>query len=70
MKLVIILMLIVVIILSGCMSYDVNFKNAEGKTYFCKGHGWGLIGTAVASSNKNDCIARAEAKGYKQEEKQ
>lgn len=53
--------------LSSCMSYDVRFKNADGKTYFCKGDGWGLVGVPVAFANKDDCIARAEANGFKKQ---
>ena len=62
------LIVAICLLLSSCLSYDVNFKNAEGKTAYCRGHGWGFIGAPLAYSNKQDCISKTEAKGFRKEE--
>lgn len=53
------------LVLSGCASLDTTLVNKDGQRYRCSASGYGIIGSTVAQSRFDDCIARAEDKGYK-----
>ena len=54
----------VVLLLSGCTTYNTELRNAQGAVTVCKQSGWGLIGGAIASAQHNDCIRNAHETGY------
>lgn len=50
--------------LSGCADLATTLTNRDGKQYHCQATGAGLIGTAIATSRYNDCVAAANSRGY------
>lgn len=59
------LLLLLVCSLTACVSTTTTLKNAEGKEAFCSATGYGIIGSMVASSRYDECMAKLKEKGYK-----
>lgn len=51
--------------LAACVNLDTTTKNAQGNTYRCFARGGGIIGSSLAQSAYDDCMKRAEEKGFR-----
>ena len=55
-------------LLSGCAAIPVQettLRNADGGTITCKQVGRGIISYSVGKSIYEDCVAKAQAEGYR-----
>jgi hypothetical protein len=58
------LTLVISVTLTACASYDTVLTNSDGKKFYCKTTGYGLVGSLSAQSKHDDCLSVAKEKGY------
>lgn len=63
--LVVLFLIFITIMCSGCASNERILKDGKGNYIKCTSSGYGIMGTAMANKHFNDCIENAKQKGYK-----
>lgn len=56
---------VLVVALSSCATYDSTMHNSNGGAYTCKTQSFGIISTLRAGSIQKQCETQAHAAGYK-----
>lgn len=57
-------MLVLIVALCSCTTYDRTLHNEEGQWYQCKATGYGIVGTITATQAQDNCEAKAHKLGY------
>ena len=60
-----ILLLIGVLLLTGCVSYAKTLVNDTGDRQSCSANGWGFIGAPYAAHTFDRCIENLHKRGYR-----
>lgn len=60
-------MFFLVVALCSCVSYDTTYHSQDGRQYFCRGQGYGIIGSTIAIQREADCDKAAKQAGFSKE---
>lgn len=60
-------MFVLAVALCSCVSYDTTYHSQDGRQYFCRGQGYGIIGSTIAIQREADCDKAAKQAGFSKE---
>lgn len=55
----------ILVLLTGCVSYDKTLTAENGLQYRCQQAGFGIIGVLFTESRYQECVKYANEKGFK-----